>query len=389
MDYTQSPLWFRIRKVLRYVRLYGVSRTLAKVRGQYHMRAHYDVLPARKKSSSGARHVGLIGCGNFAFSTIAYHLKKEVGPVLRGVMDIDAHRAASLFERYRADYYTTEAEEVLSDPAIDLVYIASNHASHAEYAITAIEAGKAVHIEKPHVVSDDQLHRLLTAAAGADDPRIHLGFNRPLSPLGQRVLTSMAAEKGASMINWFVAGHHIDPDHWYFQPAEGGRVLGNLCHWTDFSLRMIPVAERYPIRIIPGRADTSDCDIAVSFVFGDGSIAAITFSAKGHTFEGVREELHVHKGNLLISLADFGGLVIENMARKKHHHSLFRQHGQKHAILASYRMSPRGGGAPGNGLDYVRQTAELFLATRTALEADREILLDFPAPTPAGVSSSA
>ena len=187
MDYTQSPLPFRIRKVLRYIRLYGVSQTLAKVRGQYHMRAHYDVLPARRKSASGARHVGLIGCGNFAFSTIAYFLGKEVGPVLRGVMDVDAHRAASLFERYRADYHTTDAAEVLSDPEIDLVYIASNHASHAEYAITAIEAGKAVHIEKPHVVSADQLRRLLAAAAGADDPRIRLGFNRPLSPLGQRV----------------------------------------------------------------------------------------------------------------------------------------------------------------------------------------------------------
>ena len=110
-----------------------------------------------------------------------------MGPVLRGVMDVDAHRAASLFERYRADYHTTDAAEVLSDPEIDLVYIASNHASHAEYAITAIEAGKAVHIEKPHVVSANQLRRLLAAAAGADDPRIRLGFNRPLSPLGQRV----------------------------------------------------------------------------------------------------------------------------------------------------------------------------------------------------------
>ena len=376
MDYTNTPLWFRIRKVLRYARMYGISKTLAKVRGQYHMRAHYDVLPVRKKSASGARHVGLIGCGNFAFSTIAYYLKKEAGPVLRGVMDINAHCAASLFERYRADYYTTEVEEVLSDPAIDLVYIASNHASHAEYAITAIEAGKAVHIEKPHVVSDDQLRRLLTAAAGAGNPRIRLGFNRPLSPLGQRVLTAMAAEKGASMINWFVAGHQIDPDHWYFRPAEGGRVLGNLCHWTDFSMRMIPVAERYPIRIIPGRADTSDCDIAVSFVFGDGSIAAITFSAKGHTFEGVREELHVHKGNLLVSLADFGGLVVENMERKNRFRPLFRQHGHKQAILASYGMSERGGNAPGVEIEYVRQTAELFLATRAALEADREIVLD-------------
>ena len=388
MDYTQSPLRFRIRKILRYVRLYGPSRTLAKVRGQYHMRARYDVLPVRGKPASSARHVGLIGCGNFAFSTIAWFLGKEVGSVLRGVMDVDAHRAASLFERYRADYYTTEAEEVLSDPAIDLVYVASNHASHAEYAIAAIESGKAVHVEKPHVVSADQLHRLLAAAKGAANPRIRLGFNRPLSPLGRRLTAALDAGEGASMANWFVVGHQIDPDHWYFHPGEGGRVLGNLCHWTDFSLHMIPAAERYPVRIIPGRADRSDSDVAVSLVFGGGSIAAITFSEKGHPFEGVRERLHVHKGDLLVSLTDFQELVVEDMARKRRYRPLFRGHGHKDAILASYRMSRRGGGAPGTGLDYVRQTAELFLATREALETNREVVLDFPASARAGASDS-
>ena len=377
MDYTKSPLGFRLRKVLRYARMYGVFRALAKVRGQYHMHAHYDTLPVCRKTAPGTRHVGLIGCGNFAFSTIAYFLRREVGSVLRGVMDIDAHRAASLFKHYRADYHTTDADEVLSDPAIDLVYVASNHASHAEYAIAAIEAGKAVHIEKPHVVDEDQLRRLLAAATAADNPRIRLGFNRPSSPLGRRVLTAMHAEKGASMINWFVAGHSIDPDHWYFRPAEGGRVLGNLCHWTDFSLQMVPAEGRYPIRIIPARADASDCDIAVSLVFGEGSLATITFSAKGHTFEGVHEKLHAHKSDLLVSLTDFGELVMESGARKQRYRPLFRQHGHLQSILASYRMSLRGGGASGVDLDYMRQTAELFLATRAALDADRELVLDF------------
>ena len=384
MDYTKAPLGFRIRKALRYVRMYGVSRTLAKVRGQYHMQARYDPIPPRRKRASGTGHVGLIGCGNFAFSTVAWFLGKEAGPVLRGVMDVDPHRAASLFKRYRADYHTTDADEVLSDPAIDLVYITSNHASHAEYAIAAIEAGKAVHIEKPHVVNESQLDRLLAAVAAAGNPRIRLGFNRPLSPLGRRVLAAMEAAEGTSMINWFVAGHRIDPGHWYFQPAEGGRVLGNLCHWTDFSLRMVPAAGRYPIRIIPGRAEASDCDIAVSFVFGDGSIAAITFSAKGHTFEGVHEKLHVHKGDLLVSLADFGELTIETGARKQRHRLLFRDHGHRRSILASYRMSTPGAGAQGADPAYIRQTAELFLATRAALEADREILLDSSPSTPVG-----
>ena len=357
--------------------MYGLSWTLAKVRGQYHMHARYDHLPAGKKAGSGAGHVGLIGCGNFGFSTIAHLLTKEAGPVLRGVMDSDAHRAASLFKRYRADYYTTDAGEVLSDPAIDLIYVASNHASHAEYAIAAIEAGKAVHIEKPHVVNEDQLRRLLAAAA--DNPHVRLGFNRPLSPFGLRVLAAMEAEKGAGIINWFVVGHQMDADHWYFHPSEGGHVLGNLCHWTDFTMQMIPEDRRYPIRIIPGKADASGRDTAISYVFADGSIAAITFSAKGYSFEGVREKLHVHKGNFLVSLADFRELTIENGPRKERHRPLFRQHGHRQSIMASYGMSARGGRTEGCDLNYVRQTAELFLATRTALESDREILLHDPA----------
>ena len=60
------------------------------------------------------------------------------------------------------------------------------------------------------------------------------------------------------------------------------------------------------------------------------------------------------------------------------HRPLFRQHDHLYSILASYRMSLRGGGASGVDLGYVRQTAELFLATRTALETDRELVLDSP-----------
>ena len=42
---------------------------------------------------------------------------------------------------------------ILSDPQVKMVFIASNPASHAEYAIACIEAGKNVHIEKPHVTT--------------------------------------------------------------------------------------------------------------------------------------------------------------------------------------------------------------------------------------------
>jgi hypothetical protein len=87
MDYIAQSLVFKIRKTLRYIRLYGVRRTLIKIDGQYHMKKQYAVLPGPRSSSNGREHVGIIGCGNFAFSNIAYYLKRNYGRVIRGVMD--------------------------------------------------------------------------------------------------------------------------------------------------------------------------------------------------------------------------------------------------------------------------------------------------------------
>jgi predicted dehydrogenase len=278
MDYTTESLNFRLKKAVRYIRLYGPARTLVKIRGQYHMKRRFGELPTLGSAPRGA-HVGLIGCGNFAFSNIAYYLTKYYGPVLRGCMDVDIHRSASLAQRYGLAYYTDGVDKIFDDPLIDLVYVASNHASHADYAVKAIEAGKAVHIEKPHIVNACQLDRLCDAMR-QHQGRVTLGFNRPHSRIGRTIAESLHSQTGAAMLNWFVAGHAIDPDHWYFHEAEGGRVLGNLCHWTDFVYQMVQPESRHPIRINPTRAERSDCDIAVTYTLAMGRLPSSHFLPK-------------------------------------------------------------------------------------------------------------
>lgn len=368
VDYTKETLAFRIRKVLRYIRLYGFKRTLVKVRGQYHMKKSYAEHPKLKGNSAG--HVGLLGCGNFAFSAIAYYLRKNFGNVIRGAMDVDLNRAISLSEQYNADYYTDDAKKIIDDPEIDLVYIASNHATHAEYAIECLEAGKSVHIEKPHVVHEDQLVRLCQAMQESTG-RVGLGFNRPNSKIGKTIKNYLAEQDGAMMLNWFVAGHEIDPGHWYFDEQEGGRILGNLCHWTDFIYQMVPEENRYPIVINPTRAERSDCDIAVTYVFGDGSIAIITFSAKGHTFEGVRESFSAHRGNALMAMSDFKSLTVEIVDKKIVCSPFYRDHGHSGAIEFSYEASKRE--RDGCSISYIWETGELFLKTKEALENRAQI----------------
>lgn len=368
MDYTTESLSFKVRKALRYVRLYGPRRTWVKIKSQYRAHKRYNPLPPLPEPAPSGGHVGLIGCGAFAYGAIAYYLAKNRAGSMRGAMDVDLHRAASLWETYGLRYYTDDPARILEDPEIDLVYVASNHASHAEYAVRSLRAGKAVHIEKPHCVNEEQL-RELCATLVETGGKACLGFNRPTSRLGTMVREALEAEDGALMMNWFVAGHKIDPEHWYFHEREGGRILGNLCHWTDFVYRMVPAERRFPITITPTRAEASDSDIAVTYTFADGSIAAITFSAKGHTFEGVRERFAAHRGSTLISLDDFKDLRIEAGHDKRVVRPTFRDHGHEQQILRSYAMAKPG--KPGEPVSYVWETGLLFLETKRALEENR------------------
>jgi predicted dehydrogenase len=374
MDYTTAPLVFRLRKALRYLRLYGLRRTIVKVRGQYHMRKRYPTLPVNDRPAPASAHVGLIGCGNYAFSVIAWYLKKNYGRVIRGCMDVEINRAASLAERFGASYYTTDVDRIINDPAIDLVYIASNHSTHAEYAIRALAAGKNVHIEKPHAVTFDQLQRLCTAASKSAGKVVSIGYNRPRSRLGSLIRETLWREPGELMQSWFVAGHEIAEDHWYFKPEEGGRVLGNLCHWTDFSLQMMPPERRFPITIRPTRSVKSDCDIGVSFTFGDGSIAVITFSAKGHAFEGVKERYAAHRGNALIAMDDFQRLTMDVVERKVTRRLWSRDHGHENSIRSSYERA-RSADDQGMAVQEIWETGMLFLSTREALETNKVITI--------------
>jgi predicted dehydrogenase len=373
VDYTTAPLLFRIRKVARYARMYGASRTYIKVLGQLHMKRRYKTIPPVRALRRDHR-VGIIGCGNYAFSNIAYYLRANRGQVIGACMDIDPHRAASLAERYHVPNHSADASQVLDNPGIGLVYIASNHASHAEYAIGALERGKSVYIEKPHVVNEEQLARLADAMATYPG-RVFLGFNRPGSRFGRMILEALRGETGPGMYNWFVAGHAIDPDHWYFRPEEGGRVLGNLCHWTDFVLRMAEPSV-FPVRITPTRATKSDSDIVVTYTFPDETVAVISFSAKGHTFEGVKEKVSAHRGNCLLSMDDYKTLVVEVGERKHRVTNRFRDHGHRRNILNAYDVVF-------NGATYDRElerrhildTAWLFLNTRRALESSETITI--------------
>jgi predicted dehydrogenase len=381
-DYTQANFFFKLRKVVRYIRLYGVHKTLVKIQGQYHMRSAIGFNGPRwvnigcKDPEVSARNVAIIGCGNFSFSHIAYYLRKYNSRFLRATFDIEKSRALSLCRVYGGAYAVEDWKEILSDSKVKIVFIASNHASHAEYAVACIEAGKHVHIEKPHVVSQKQLDQLIAAMRQHPHSKVFLGFNRPKGQLFSYLQEMLTGESGPVMINWFVAGHEIPEGHWYFDEREGGRVLGNLCHWTDLTLHLITMPKVFPCTIVPATPAGAKSDFVVSILFADRSCAAITFSAKRHTFEGVREILNLHKGDILANLADFHTLTVDVVEKKKKIRLRHRDHGHEANIVHSFMGAAENGG-PGEAEMYVAATAKFFLAIREAIDSGEKVLLSW------------
>lgn len=380
-NYFEKKLSFKVRKALRYVELYGLRTTLTKIKSQNHIRAQVGFdgpiwkNAAAAQAARASRNVGIIGCGSFSYSTIAYCLSRKNPTFLKGAMDPNPCRARSLAKAYQAEFATTDASLILNDPDIQLVYIASNHATHGDYAVEAIRRGKHVHIEKPHVVNGAQLDALLSAMKDHPESKVFLGFNRPRSALFTRLQSLLAAQAGPLMINWFVAGHAIDDDHWYFKPEERGRILGNLCHWTDLSLVMVDSEHRLPCKITPAAPKGSKSDFVTAMEFADGTMASITFSAKGHTFEGVREILNVHRGDLLAELKDFKSLTIAMGHERKTWTSRVRDHGHSSNILNSYDTAFSDKSQSRNDLNHVDLTARLFLAVREAHEGGQPVIL--------------
>ena len=92
---------------------------------------------------------GMIGCGDVTEKKSAPSFNKINGSSLHGVTSRNKSRASAYAERHHVPKVYDSADELVGDPEISAVYIATPPSSHAEYAIMAMRAGKPVYVEKP------------------------------------------------------------------------------------------------------------------------------------------------------------------------------------------------------------------------------------------------
>ncbi len=81
--------------------------------------------------------------------------------VVRGVCDVDEKLLAQRKEEFNAEIASTNYMDLVNDPDIDIISVASPDYFHAEHCIAALRAGKHVMCEKPMTLTMDQSKRII------------------------------------------------------------------------------------------------------------------------------------------------------------------------------------------------------------------------------------
>ncbi len=121
--------------------------------------------------------VGIIGAGMIGSLHAENLAKGAVGAEVAAVMDLDETRAAAVAAACQARQYA-DAAELIAEPAVQAVLIASPDSAHAEQAIACLEAGKPVLCEKPLATSVADAQRVLAAEMAAGRRLLQVGFMR-------------------------------------------------------------------------------------------------------------------------------------------------------------------------------------------------------------------
>lgn len=232
--------------------------------------------------------LGAIGSGNYASRVLLPELVRA-GADVRTVVSAGGASAAIVGRRLGAAAASSDVRDIIGDPDIDAVVIATRHDTHAKLALEALAANKHVFVEKPLALNVDDVDRIesLMGELGARGraPQLMVGFNRRFSPFIQKCRALLATAPGPKALVMTVNAGMLPADHWTQDPVSGGgRILGEGCHFVDL-LRFLagtPIAHASLTVMPPADAGQLPDTGTIALKFEDGSIGTLHYFANGH-----------------------------------------------------------------------------------------------------------
>ena len=264
------------------------------------------------RTENGRIRIAVIGAGSFARGMHLPNLQKLSDLYhIRAIVSSTGLNAKTTAEQFGADYASTNYQDVLDDPQVDAVLICTRHNLHAQQAMRAARAGKAILLEKPMALNQDELDQL-TAVLQETGVPFMVGFNRRYSPAAQRIREIVTERTNPLMIYYRMNAGYLPADHWTQTEEGGGRMIGEACHIFDLFQYVVgaPVVEVNSTAITPqtGHIMAGD-NITVTLRYEDGSVATLLYTALGSP-DLSKEYMEIYVDNKVLTLDDYHDLRV-------------------------------------------------------------------------------
>jgi predicted dehydrogenase len=194
---------------------------------------------------------GFIGCGEVTEKKSGPAFNEVDGSMIEAVMSRDEQKARSYAERHHINKWYTDAQELIDDPDVNAIYIATPPSSHATFAIMSMKAEKPVYVEKPLAASYEDCSRINRISEKTGIP-CFVAYYRRYLPYFQRVKNIVSNGEIGTVINvqirFSVPPRELDYNSsknmpWRLQPdiAGGGYFYDLAPHQLDLLQNMFGV----------------------------------------------------------------------------------------------------------------------------------------------------
>lgn len=259
--------------------------------------------------------VGFIGAGNFAQSNLIPHLiTQKIN--LNGVCTSTPVNSKSVAEKFNFEFYTTDYTEILNNENINTVFIVSRHDSHGKFVDEAIKKGKHIFVEKPLAITEEELE---TIKSSYDSNKLLLvGFNRRFSKPFKDIKNFFEKTLEPFVINYRVNAGLILKTHWIQSSEQGGRIIGEVCHFID---TVSFITNSRPVRVFAESINSDNSkmmnydSVNIIVKFENGSVGNILYLANGDSSQP-KEYCEIFSGGRTAVMNNFKEVIFYSNGKK-------------------------------------------------------------------------
>lgn len=265
---------------------------------------------------------GFIGCGEVTEMKSGPAFSEVEGSDVVAVMSRHEEHARTYAVTHNIQKWYTDAQELIDDPDVNAVYIATPPSSHATYAIMAMKAGKPVYVEKPLAASYEDCARVNRVSEQTGVP-CFVAYYRRYLPYFQKVRQIVDDGIIGRVMNvqvrfaWPPREEDYGKDGelpWRLQPdiAGGGYFYDLAPHQLDLLQEMFGVIlEAHGMRANRGQLYKAEDTVSACFKFENGLPGSGSWCFVAHeSAHEDRIDIVGDRGSLSFSVFDYAPIKL-------------------------------------------------------------------------------